>query len=171
MLRKPDWSRRLPRPIVIPRVMKIATLADARDLIERHLPDHFRRKATWLYAAGQVELAARGGKVTARAKELIAEELALRHLRQARNFTQKRVAELLHMDQGSISKIESRSDMLLSTLRSYVEAMGGSLRLIAEFPDGIAEVGSLGEALDIEAPSKPKKPARTKRRPELVHTR
>jgi len=42
----------------------------------------------------------------------------------------------LRMDQGSISKIESRSDLLLSTLRSYVEAMGGSLRLIAEFPDG-----------------------------------
>jgi transcriptional regulator with XRE-family HTH domain len=115
----------------------------------------------------------RRAKVTARARELIAEELALRHLRQAREFTQKRMAELLHMDQGSISKIESRSDMLLSTLRSYVEAMGGSLRLIAEFPDGIAEVGSLGEALDIKTPppSKQGKSARTRRRPELVHTR
>ena len=115
----------------------------------------------------------RRAKVTARTKQLIAEEIALRHLRRARDLTQQRMAELLRLDQGSVSKIESRSDMMLSTLRSYVEAMGGSLRLIAEFPDEIAEVGSLGEALDIKAapPSKQGKSGRTKRRPELVHTR
>jgi transcriptional regulator with XRE-family HTH domain len=95
--------------------------------------------------------AERRAKVSARTKELIAEEMALRHLRQARDFTQQRMAELLRLDQGSISKIESRSDMLLSTLRSYVEAMGGSLRLIAEFPDGVAELKSLGEVLDSPA--------------------
>src|SRR5579872_1857209 len=100
---------------------------------------------------------ARRAKIEAGAKRLIAEELALRHLREARKLTQVRLAERLRMDQGSISKIESRSDLLLSTLRSYVEAMGGSLRLIAEFPDGIAEIGSLGEALDVAPSSAPGK--------------
>jgi transcriptional regulator with XRE-family HTH domain len=85
----------------------------------------------------------RRAKVTARTKQLIAEEKALRHLRQARSFTQQSMATLLNIDQASVSKIENRSDMLLSTLRSYVEAMGGSLRLVAEFPDGVTEVSSL----------------------------
>jgi transcriptional regulator with XRE-family HTH domain len=115
----------------------------------------------------------RRAKVTARAKELIAEEKALRHLRQARKLTQQTMADLLHMDQGSISKLESRSDMLISTLRNYVEAMGGSLRLVAEFPDGIAEVASLGDALDIKALPRPKqhKNQRARRKPELIHAR
>jgi transcriptional regulator with XRE-family HTH domain len=99
----------------------------------------------------------RRAKVTARARKLIAEETALRHLRQARDLTQQSMANMLHIDQASISKIESRSDMLLSTLRSYVEAMGGSLRLVAEFPDGIAELSSLGEALDTMAPMRARK--------------
>jgi len=93
----------------------------------------------------------RRAKVTAGAQKLIAEEKVLRHLRQARDRTQQSMAKLLHIDQAGVSKIESRSDMLLSTLRSYVEAMGGSLRLVAEFPDGIAELSSLGEALDTPA--------------------
>jgi transcriptional regulator with XRE-family HTH domain len=114
----------------------------------------------------------RRAKVTARARKLIAEETALRHLRQARELTQQSMANMLHIDQASISKIESRSDMLLSTLRSYVEAMGGSLRLVAEFPDGIAELSSLGEALDTKAPmraAKGKSSRRAKRsRPRFV---
>jgi transcriptional regulator with XRE-family HTH domain len=106
-------------------------------------------------------------QISARTRQLIAEEMALRHLRQARSFTQKRMADLLHMDQGSISKIESRSDMLLSTLRSYVEAMGGSLRLVAEFPDGIAELSTIGEALDSPPANSKQRPKR--RQPQLVH--
>lgn len=95
--------------------------------------------------------AERRATVTARTQKLIAEEMALRHLRRARELTQESMAKLLHIDQAGISKIENRSDMLLSTLRSYIEAMGGSLRLVAEFPDGIAELSSLGEAFDIGA--------------------
>jgi transcriptional regulator with XRE-family HTH domain len=111
---------------------------------------------------------ARRAKVTARTRQLIAEETALRHLRQARELTQQSMANLLHIDQAGVSKIESRSDMLLSTLRSYVEAMGGSLRLVVEFRDGFAELSSLGEALDSAPPVK-NKPRQTKRRQlELV---
>ncbi len=85
-------------------------------------------------------------KVAVRAAELIAEEMTLRELRKARNLTQIRVAKQLGITQDSVSRLEKRSDLLLSTLRKTVEAMGGSLSLVAEFPDrapvvlsGIAE--------------------------------
>jgi transcriptional regulator with XRE-family HTH domain len=69
------------------------------------------------------------------ATSLIEEELTLSDLRKARELTQQRVAEALHISQDGVSRIEKRSDFLLSTLRSYVEAMGGRLRLVVEFPD------------------------------------
>jgi transcriptional regulator with XRE-family HTH domain len=74
-------------------------------------------------------------EIEARAARLIDEELTLRDLRKAHEFTQARVAEALHISQDGVSRIERRSDFLLSTLRSYVEAMGGRLRLVVEFPD------------------------------------
>ena len=87
-------------------------------------------------------------KVEARAAELIAEEMTLRELRHARRLTQVRMARTLGVTQDSVSRLEKRSDLLLSTLRKTVEAMGGNLSLVAEFPDrapvvlsGIAEDG------------------------------
>ena len=74
-------------------------------------------------------------KVKARAAELIAEEMTLRELRHARKLTQVRMAKTLGVTQDSISRLEKRSDLLLSTLRKTVEAMGGELSLVAEFPD------------------------------------
>src|SRR5271168_883354 len=74
-------------------------------------------------------------KVEARAAQLIAEEMTLQELRRARKLTQVRMAKELGISQDGISKLEKRSDLLLSTLRKAVEAMGGSLSLVAEFPD------------------------------------
>ena len=74
-------------------------------------------------------------KIETRAAELIAEEMSLRDLREALTLTQQRIADTLGIGQDSVSRLERRSDLLLSTLRSYIEAMGGSLSLIAEFPD------------------------------------
>jgi transcriptional regulator with XRE-family HTH domain len=74
-------------------------------------------------------------RVRARAKELIAEEKSLRDLRQARQLTQLRMAKRLGVKQHSISRLEQRSDMLLSTLRDYIGKMGGELELTARFPD------------------------------------
>jgi transcriptional regulator with XRE-family HTH domain len=73
-------------------------------------------------------------KVEDRAAELIAEEMSLRELRKAHNMAQERIAEILGIGQEGVSRLEKRSDLLISTLRSYVEAMGGNLSLIAEFP-------------------------------------
>ena len=78
---------------------------------------------------------ARRKRVEDRAKALIAEEMSLRDLRRARKQTQVRVAEKLHINQENVSRLEQRSDLLLSTLSSYVEAMGGKLSLVVEFPD------------------------------------
>jgi transcriptional regulator with XRE-family HTH domain len=77
----------------------------------------------------------RRAKVDARAAELIAEEMTLRDLRRALDRTQVRLARELGVKQETVSRLEKRSDMLLSTLRGYVEAMGGELDLIAKFPD------------------------------------
>jgi DNA-binding XRE family transcriptional regulator len=78
---------------------------------------------------------ARRKKIEARAAELIAEEMTLQQLRRARKITQTRLAKSLHIGQHGVSKIEQRTDLLLSTLRSCVKGMGGELHLIARFPD------------------------------------
>ena len=80
----------------------------------------------------------------ARAKKII-EEMPLQQLRNARQMTQTRLAEVLEMDQGNISKLEQRTDMYLSTLRSYVEAMGGALEIRAVFPDGVVKIDLLNK--------------------------
>jgi transcriptional regulator with XRE-family HTH domain len=64
------------------------------------------------------------------------EEMPLRKLRAARELTQENLASVLHVKQSEISKIERRTDMYLSTLASYVKAMGGTLEVRAAFPDG-----------------------------------
>jgi transcriptional regulator with XRE-family HTH domain len=79
--------------------------------------------------------AKRRAEVKARAAELIAEELSLRDLRKAMNRTQVELARTLNVGQDTVSRYEQRSDMLLSTLKEYVEAMGGELELVARFPN------------------------------------
>jgi transcriptional regulator with XRE-family HTH domain len=74
-------------------------------------------------------------KVQSRAAELIADEMSLRDLRKARKLTQARVAKALGVTQDSVSRLEKPSDLLLSTLRKTVKAMGGDVRIVAEFRD------------------------------------
>jgi DNA-binding XRE family transcriptional regulator len=75
--------------------------------------------------------AKRRAKVVRRAAELA----SLKDLRQAVQLTQEELATALGVGQDTISRLEQRSDMLLSTLKRYVEAMGGKLNLVAEFPN------------------------------------
>ncbi len=93
-------------------------------------------------------------RIKARAAELEAEYLTLQDLRKAHDLTQTTVAQALHVSQESVSQLEQRSDMLLSTLRGYVEAMGGELRLTAEFP-GRNPVLLAGFGDLIETPNEP----------------
>lgn len=73
--------------------------------------------------------------------------MPLAELRRARAMTQTRLAESLQVNQAAVSKIEQRSDMYLSTLRSYVAAMGGSLEVRAVFPEGEILLDHLGAEL------------------------
>lgn len=79
--------------------------------------------------------AARRAKIIKNAEKLIAQEMTLRDLRKALALTQVDVSEKLHMKQEAVSRLERRSDLLLSTLNSYIKAMGGKLTLTAKFPN------------------------------------
>ena len=61
--------------------------------------------------------------------------MSLSELRKALSFTQEDIANILEIGQASVSRTEKRKDQLVSTLREYVEAMGGELKLIVDFPD------------------------------------
>ena len=89
---------------------------------------------SWAKIRGEMSLESQA-RMDARLKETLA-SMPLDKLRKARSLTQVAVAERLHVDQGSVSKLEGRTDMYLSTLREYVEALGGTLELRADFPDG-----------------------------------
>jgi ribosome-binding protein aMBF1 (putative translation factor) len=69
-------------------------------------------------------------------------EMPLAELRHARGLSQKALAEVLQVNQASISKMERRADMYISTLRSHIEAMGGELEIIARFPDGAVKIAN-----------------------------
>ena len=74
-------------------------------------------------------------KIEKRAAQLITEEMTRQELRRAREQTQVQVAKILGISQDSVSRLEQRTDVLLSTLQNYVAALGGRLVLIAKFPD------------------------------------
>jgi hypothetical protein len=74
-------------------------------------------------------------RIQERTAELIAEEMNLREVRRLRKLTQTRLSKKLKIGQEGVSRIEKRTDLYLSTLRSYVEGVGGKLSLVVEFPD------------------------------------
>jgi DNA-binding XRE family transcriptional regulator len=73
--------------------------------------------------------------VAQRTAELIAEEMNLREVRRLRKLTQARLSKKLKIGQEGVSRIEKRTDLYISTLRSYVEGVGGKLKLVVELPD------------------------------------
>jgi transcriptional regulator with XRE-family HTH domain len=117
---------------------------------------------------------ARRAKIEGRARQLIGEEMALQQLRKARHLTQEQMAKMLNIGQDSISRLESRSDLLISTLRSYVEAMGGALKIVVEFKEGTAVISGLAAEEPAERPKPASQKAATRRRKrhlELAHAR
>jgi len=72
-------------------------------------------------------------------------EMPLAELRKARGLSQKKLAEALHIQQPAIAKMEKRTDMYISTLRSHIEAMGGNLEVLARFPDGTIKINNFAD--------------------------
>lgn len=83
-------------------------------------------------------------RAKAKAQVMLA-EMPLQELRQARGLSQKMLAEVLHVQQPSIAKMEKRTDMYISTLRSHIEAMGGQLEVVARFPDGTVKISNFAD--------------------------
>lgn len=73
-------------------------------------------------------------RAAARAEAVLV-EMQLQELRKARQITQVEVAQAMSVEQAAVSKLERREDMYVSTLRDYVKALGGELKLVASFPD------------------------------------
>lgn len=72
-------------------------------------------------------------------------EMPLQELRQARKMSQQQMAKTLHTNQSNVSRIEKRTDMYISTLRSVIKAMGGDLEVVARFPDGSVRINQFEE--------------------------
>lgn len=77
--------------------------------------------------------------------KVILSEMGLSELREARRLTQEQLAEVLHVNQPAIAKIERRADMYLSTLRGVIKAMGGEMEIRAVFPNGPVIIKQLSE--------------------------
>ena len=77
----------------------------------------------------------RRSRIDAMKAELLA-DMPLHELRRARALSQRDLAERLKVNQPAIAKLERRADVYVSSLRSYIEAVGGKLKIIAEFPEG-----------------------------------
>jgi transcriptional regulator with XRE-family HTH domain len=81
----------------------------------------------------------RQARIAAKTRQLI-DEMPLQELRKALDLTQQQVAATLGINQVAVSKMEGQTDMYVSTLRRFVEAMGGELRIVARFPEGNVEI-------------------------------
>jgi transcriptional regulator with XRE-family HTH domain len=75
-------------------------------------------------------------------------QIALDELREARRLTQRQLGEQLGVNPAAVSRMERRTDMYVSTLRNFVRALGGGLRIIASFPEGEVEIDSLVEGVE-----------------------
>ena len=92
---------------------------------------------------------ARRDRIDARYRELRKEVESLAALRKAAGKAQVNIAASLKISQPSVSKIEKQTDMYLSTLRNYVEAVGGDLELVVRFPDQAPlRLSGLGDVLE-----------------------
>ena len=80
-------------------------------------------------------------RAAARAEAMLL-EMQLQDIRKSRNVTQVELAQVLNVEQATISKLENREDMYVSTLRAYIRALGGELQLVAKFPDAEIKVHS-----------------------------
>jgi DNA-binding transcriptional regulator YiaG len=85
------------------------------------------------------------------AADRLSAEMDLAELRRAMQLSQAEIAEVLNVSQGAVAKIERRADMLVGTLRRFIQAMGGDLELVARFPHRSVRIETLG-SLSAETP-------------------
>ncbi|SRR5690606_700416 len=81
--------------------------------------------------------------------------MPLAELRRARRLSQEQIAAILHVKQASVSKLERRTDMYISTLRGFVKAMGGDLEIRARFPEGDVTIDQFEDIDDPQRDARP----------------
>lgn len=108
----------------------------------------------------------RQARVRARTEELLA-ALPLGDLRKARSLSQEELGDILDVNQATVSKMERRTDMYVSTMRRFIRAMGGELEIRARFPDGVVEIDQFG-AIPITE-SWPSISPKSGRQPTMAH--
>ena len=86
-----------------------------------------------------------------RYREMAAKMMPLHELRRARGMSQETLAKALHIKQPNVAKIEKRTDIYISTLRATIEAMGGTLDIVAHFPDGTVRITNFSSIDESEA--------------------
>ncbi len=84
------------------------------------------------------------GRAAAEAERL-GEEMDLAEVRRALRLSQEEIGQTLQINQGSVAKIEKRTDMYVSTLRRFIEAMGGELEIVARFPDHAVKIKNFAD--------------------------
>jgi hypothetical protein len=80
----------------------------------------------------------------------LGEEMDLAEVRRALKLSQEEIGQTLQIKQGSVAKIEKRTDMYVSTLRRFIEAMGGELEIVARFPDHAVKITNFADLNDKE---------------------
>ena len=95
---------------------------------------------------------ARRRRISDMKRELLT-EMPLHELRRARALTQQELAEMLKVNQPAVSKLEQRPDVYISSLRSYIEAVGGKLKIVAEFPEGEVAITNFSDVREAESRS------------------
>jgi DNA-binding XRE family transcriptional regulator len=115
-----------------------------------------RKVNTWRDVRGTLS-PEREARIKARVSAELA-KLPLAEVRKARDMTQMQLAERMQVNQGAVSKTEQRSDMLLSTLSSYIEAVGGYLDIRAVFPNGevVIDLGDIAETSSVRHTRSPR---------------
>jgi ribosome-binding protein aMBF1 (putative translation factor) len=86
----------------------------------------------------------------ARHREMVA-EMPWHELRRARGLSQETLAKRLRIKQPNVAKLEKRTDIYISTLRATIEAMGGTLDIVAHFPDGTVKIKNFSSIGETEA--------------------
>lgn len=98
-------------------------------------------------------------RIAAYRQEML-QELSLAELRHARDLTQAQLAQSLHTTASGISRIEHEMDLYVSTLRRFIESMGGQLQIQAIFPDAEVQITTFSR-LDEGKPPAPSEVAQT----------
>ena len=105
------------------------------------------------FSALRNKMSPSGQKEAAEKTKTMLKEMPLQELRQAHHMSQERLAETLSTKQANISRMERRTDMYISTLRSYIQAMGGELDIIARFPEGEVHINQFKDIDDTDGHS------------------